>query len=160
MMEYIFFWGEKSQFGLFSNFYPCTFTVDGKTFNCSEQYFMKKKQELFDPHNIVLANNIMSELHPANIKRFGRQVKNFNEQIWIKYRYTAMYDAVYAKFTQNPELKSKLLASGTKILVEASPYDDIWGIGFTKSDALANKDKWGQNLLGTILMEIRSKLKT
>jgi predicted NAD-dependent protein-ADP-ribosyltransferase YbiA (DUF1768 family) len=31
------------------------------------------------------------------------------------------------------------LATGEKILVEASPYDKIWGIGFNKSDALVNK---------------------
>lgn len=158
-MEHIFFWGEKSTFGLFSNFYPCTFAVGGATYNCSEQYFMKKKQELFDPHNQLLATNIIRETNPTNIKRFGRQVKNFNEQIWNQHRYKFMYDAVYAKFTQNLEFRTTLLATGDKILVEASPYDRIWGIGYTKSNALANKDKWGQNLLGMILMELRSKLK-
>ena len=70
-----------------------------------------------------------------------------------------MYDGVYAKFSQNPELKTQLLATGEKVLVEASPYDKIWGIGFNKSDALTSKAKWGQNLLGKVLMEVRNKLK-
>lgn len=158
-MEYIFFWGEKEIFGFLSNFYPTTFSVDNKTFNCSEQYFMKKKQELFDPSNQVLAADIMNESNPKNIKNYGRKVKNFTEQTWNVNKYKSMYDGVYAKFLQNPELKAKLLATGEKILVEASPYDKIWGIGFNKSDALVNKSKWGQNLLGKVLMEVRDKLK-
>ena len=158
-MDYLFFWGEKDAFGFLSNFYPSTFTTDGQIFNCSEQYFMKKKQELFDPLNQKLASDIMNETNPKNIKNYGRQVNNFAESIWNINKYKSMYDGVYAKFSQNPELKTQLLATGEKVLVEASPYDKIWGIGFNKSDALTSKAKWGQNLLGKVLMEVRNKLK-
>jgi ribA/ribD-fused uncharacterized protein len=157
-MEYLFFWGENDVYGFLSNFYQTNFSVNGNNFNCSEQYFMKKKQELFNESNDVLANLIMKETNPKNIKKYGRQVKNFNEEIWNINKYKYMYEGVYAKFTQNPELKQKLLATGKKILVEASPYDKIWGIGFNKSDALNNKSKWGQNLLGKVLVEVRDKL--
>jgi ribA/ribD-fused uncharacterized protein len=159
MDEYIFFWGDKDKTGFLSNFYPCVFTVDKITYNCSEQYFMKKKQELFDPLNQDLANNIISETNPRNIKYYGRQVRNFNEEIWDAHKYKIMYDGVFAKFTQNPELSDKLLATQDKILVEASPYDKIWGIGFNKYEALVNKSKWGQNLLGHVLMDLRKNLK-
>lgn len=158
-MEYIFFWGEKEIFGFLSNFYPSTFIINEQTFNCSEQHFMKKKQELFDPLNQMLATNIMKETNPKNIKNYGRQVDNFVEQDWDTNKYKFMYDGVFAKFSQNQELKAKLLATGDKFLVEASPYDKIWGIGFNKSNALTNKNKWGQNLLGKILVEVRAKLK-
>ena len=66
---------------------------------------------------------------------------------------------MFTSKTWSSELKAKLLATGEKILVEASPYDKIWGIGFNKSNALVNKSKWGQNLLGKVLMEVRNKLK-
>jgi ribA/ribD-fused uncharacterized protein len=157
-MEYLFFWGEKESLGFLSNFYPSAFTVNEQPFNCSEQYFMKEKQELFDPSNQILATGIMNETKPFNIKKYGRRVKNFDEKIWNTHKYKAMYDGVYAKFTQIPELKAKLLATGEKILVEASPYDKIWGIGFKKSNALANKTLWGENLLGQVLMEVRTNI--
>ncbi len=158
-MQYIFFWGENTQDGFLSNFYPSEFKVDGKKYNCSEQYFMKKKQELFDPKNIGLAINILNETNPKDIKKYGRQVKFFKQEIWDEHKFKAMKDGVLAKFSQNPELKTKLLATGEKTLVEASPYDMIWGIGFRKEDALKNKDRWGQNLLGQVLMQVRNELK-
>lgn len=154
--NYIFFWGENDKFGFLSNFYPAKFTHNTKNFNCSEQYFMKMKQEMFDPDNKVLANSIMNETKPKQIKRFGRQVSNYNENVWNTNRYVHMLNANYLKFTQNPELKQKLLDTENKILVEASPYDKIWGIGFTKAKALENKNLWGQNLLGKVLMELRT----
>lgn len=98
-MEYLFFWDENDTFGFLSNFYPSTITVDDKTFNCSEQYFMKKKQELFDPTNLVLATKIMNETKPKNIKKYGRQVKNFNDEIWNTHKENAMYSGIYAKFS-------------------------------------------------------------
>jgi hypothetical protein len=159
-MQYIFFWSERDAEGYLSNFYPSIFVVDGKTFNCSEQYFMKRKQELFDPTNLDLANKIMNETNPKEIKKYGRLVKNFNEKTWDLNKREAMYSGVLAKFSQNPELKVKLLATRNKILVEASPYDRIWGIGYAKYDALENKDKWGFNLLGLVLSDVRAKLKT
>lgn len=158
-MNYCFFWSEFAQDGFLSNFYPSKFIVDNNTFNCNEQYFMKKKQELFDSSNIKLAASIMNETNPKNIKKFGRQVNYYNDEIWNKHKIKIMYDGALAKFSQNPELKTKLLATGEKILVEASPYDRIWGIGFNKDDAIKNKEKWGQNLLGQVLMQVRNEFK-
>lgn len=160
MTNYLFFWSEKTKTGHFSNFYPCKFIVNNLEYNCSEQYFMKKKQELFDTDNEILAKKIMNEINPKNIKKYGRSVKNYDDEIWNKYRYKVMLDGVYAKFSQNPELKIKLLQTYNIVLVEASPYDKIWGIGFGAKDALLNINNWGTNLLGKVLMEVREKLKT
>ena len=41
---------------------------------------------------------------------------------------------------------------------KASPYDRIWGIGFTGSQAKANRENWGENLLGKALMRVRTRL--
>ena len=64
----------------------------------------------------------------------------------------------YLKFSQHEDLRERLLATGDRILAEASPYDLIWGIGYRAKDDLALDQKnWrGQNLLGKILMSVRS----
>lgn len=65
------------------------------------------------------------------------------------------------KFCSNYNLRNKLLSTKDKILVEASPWDRIWGIGFSSYDALmtCNVDKWGMSLLGKVLMKVREDLK-
>ena len=72
-----------------------------------------------------------------------------------------MYEGCYAKFSQNPDMKEQLLATGDTIMVEASPMDKIWGIGRKASDPLARKiAQWkGLNLLGRVLMQVRETLR-
>jgi len=157
--QYTFFWGEKNTDGFMSNFYPCVFSENNYTYNCSEQYFMKKKQELFDPTNEQLANAIMNTTDPKEIKKYGRAVKNYNESVWNTHRITVMFNANKLKFSSNSHLREQLIATGNKILVEASPYDNIWGIGLAKKDAITLlPTKWpGQNLLGKVLMKVRDE---
>jgi len=64
------------------------------------------------------------------------------------------------KFSQNQKIRKFLLSTGKKILVEASPYDKIWGIGMLETDHRAeNPLLWnGENLLGFALMEVRDEL--
>jgi ribA/ribD-fused uncharacterized protein len=66
------------------------------------------------------------------------------------------------KFSQHESLKNYLLQTGDKIIVEASPFDKIWGIGMAKNNIHAmNPFEWkGDNLLGFVLMEVRDSLKT
>ena len=65
------------------------------------------------------------------------------------------------KFGQSDELKQFLMATKSKILVEVSPTDRYWGIGYSMtSPDLANKDKWGQNKLGELLMIQRNIMRT
>jgi ribA/ribD-fused uncharacterized protein len=65
----------------------------------------------------------------------------------------------YYKFSQTKKIRDILLNTGDLELVEASPYDRIWGIGFKEEDAEANRNKWGANLLGKALIEVRGMLK-
>lgn len=151
----IYFYGINDINYCFSNFYPSRFTDEKNIYNCSEQFFMKKKQELFDPNNSYLSNCILNESDPAKIKKFGRSVHNYDETIWNEKRYDCMCEGLYYKFSQNLDLKKILLDTGNSILVEASPYDRIWGIGISVEDAKKGK-KWnGQNLLGNALMKVR-----
>lgn len=61
---------------------------------------------------------------------------------------------------QNANLKEQLMATQNRLLVEASPYDKIWGIGLGEGDEAAlDPARWkGRNLLGTVLMNVRKQL--
>lgn len=66
------------------------------------------------------------------------------------------------KFTVSEDaatLKRWLLATEERELVEASPMDRIWGVGFAEKNAGANRHRWGQNLLGKALMVVRTRLR-
>ena len=68
----------------------------------------------------------------------------------------------YLKFTASEDaedLRAMLLATGERELVEASPRDRIWGVGFAEKNAENNRVRWGQNLLGKALMNVRARLR-
>ena len=160
----IYFYGSKGIYGYLSNFYKsnfeCFINNNIIKFNCSEQYFMYYKCITFDINNIELLNTILKETNPIKIKALGRKVQNFDDKIWNLKKYYIMLNALYYKFSQNLVLKKKLLDTGNKILYEASPRDKIWGIGYSAEKAInINTNKYGSNLLGIALKEIRDKFK-
>jgi ribA/ribD-fused uncharacterized protein len=55
------------------------------------------------------------------------------------------------KFSAHPSLRECLLATGDRVLVEASPLDPVWGIGLAADDPQAQDPaQWrGRNLLGS-----------
>ena len=57
-------------------------------------------------------------------------------------------------------MPSSSISTGDKIIVEASPYDSIWGIGMgAKDENIEDPTAWnGENLLGFALMEVRDLL--
>jgi ribA/ribD-fused uncharacterized protein len=151
-----FFFGQEHPF---SNWHPVGFEVDGITYSCMEQFMMHRKALLFDDGHAV--NLIMDARHPKEYKAFGRQVSGFNERVWRDHRENIVFAGLLAKFGQNYELLKRLVSTGQKMLVEASPYDTIWGIGLAKDDPRAtDPGQWpGQNLLGKILGRAREALR-
>ena len=154
--EFTFFWH-----GPFSQWYMRDFIVKDVTYNCAEQYMMAHKARLFGDDDMYA--QIMTSSNPKDQKRLGRQVRNYREEIWGTYDGYAritVRDANMAKFTQHTDLRAKLLGT-TGTLVEASPYDKIWGVGIgPKDERIQDKNSWnGQNKLGICLMKIRDQLK-
>jgi ribA/ribD-fused uncharacterized protein len=151
--KYVFFWG-----GTYSQWYPSKFTIDNIEYNCCEQYMMAKKALLFEDFESY--KKIMTTKGPKEQKALGRSVKGFDKNKWEAVCREIVYEANYAKFTQNTVMKSELLRSGDRELVEASPYDNIWGIGMSESDKdILDKSKWkGTNWLGEAIMKVRKTI--
>jgi len=151
--NYVFFWN-----GIYSQWYQAPMTIDGINYNCCEQYMMHQKALTFG--DTETAELIMKAEHPKDQKALGRQVKNFDKAKWDTVSIGIVFKGNYAKFSQNDELGDELLATGNKILVEASPYDTIWGIGMgEKEPGINNPANWrGLNLLGWSIMLVRKEL--
>lgn len=149
----ITFYGKNSPY---SNFYYVGFEYKGYKVTSSEQAFMLEKALMFDKS---MVERILSTTNPAEIKKLGRKVKNFDEKKWNEVRYDIMVDILCAKFSIEP-LKTELLNTGIEFIVEASPTDKIWGAGLALGDPRLNYAKYypGRNLLGHALMDARARL--
>ena len=157
MSNLVLFYSENKENGNYSNFAPFPIVIDGKIFLCNEQYIMFSKALLFG--DIETAQLIMASSNPVEIKKLGRLVKNFNEKMWHNEINRIADNCNVVKFTSYPKLKAMLLATGDKIIAEASPYDKIWGIG-VDTEVGKDRSKWqGTNILGESLMRVRKVLK-
>jgi ribA/ribD-fused uncharacterized protein len=153
--KFVFFWGKTDPF---SQWHYSEFTENDITFDNCEQYMMYHKAILFNDHE--KAKEILINSDPATCKEKGRQVANFNQEIWDKNCEKIIIEGNKLKFSQNPNLLKSLVCSGNRVLVEASPYDKIYGIGMKESHKDArNPLKWnGKNLLGKSLEKSRTSI--
>lgn len=135
---------------------------------------MYQKAILFGDTEV--GDEILAAGHPRMVKALGRKVKGFTDKKWLYNRERIVHKGNILKFTNavteqgfgkgttkdcapiEGSLKQMLLATGTKELVEASPRDRIWGVGYSPEDAPAKREQWGLNLLGKVLMEVREVL--
>lgn len=160
-LKYIFFWGHKPSAdgsvtkSCFSQWWDCRFVVDGVEYHTAEQYMMAQKAVLFGDEKIRA--EIMAAGHPKIFKALGQKVAHFDQKVWDENCCDIVIRGNVAKFSQNPELREFLLGTNMRVLVEASPYDNIWGIGMGADDRKCeNPTLWnGTNYLGFCLMEVR-----
>lgn len=92
---------------------------------------------------------------PGGAKKMGRRVTLRPD--WEDVKYQLMVDVCYAKFSQNEDLKEKLLSTGSEEIIENTTgwHDNIWG----NCECPRCESKEGKNLLGKALMEVRSILR-
>lgn len=163
--KYLLFWGHQPPpaggvgNGCLSQWWPATFTVHGVRYPTAEHYMMAAKARLSGDTKAV--KRILAAPHPGAAKALGRQVRGFDERRWEEHRLAVVVAGNLAKFAQHPRLLDFLAGTGTRVLVEASPQDRIWGIGLAASDERARSpERWqGLNLLGFALMEVRHQLR-
>ncbi|XP_022087852.1 uncharacterized protein LOC110977748 [Acanthaster planci] len=153
--KYTFFYTKSSPF---SQHHFSEFTVDDVHYVNAEQYMMHQKAVLFGDDEI--AQEILQEINPQSMKKLGRKVKGFDDEVWKDNRLSIVKKGSYAKFSQNPDLKRELLLTQGTVLVEASPRDTVWGIGLGANNPKAkSKRTWrGRNLLGYTLTQVRDQL--
>lgn len=164
-IKYEFFWGHRPSpdktitKSCLSQWWKSNFCEDTDEYCCMEQYMMSAKAKLFGDKEVN--KQIMDCSDPSKIKALGRKVHHFDEKIWDKVKYSIVLNGNYLKFSQDRRLMNFLLNTNDKVLVEASPYDKIWGIQMSEKDErVENPFKWGgSNLLGFALMEVREELK-
>jgi len=154
--EIIYFWKPNHpRYGFLSNWsrHPIEDTY-GNIFPTCEHYFIYQKAKLFNDHET--ATEILEAKHPGVAKNLGRRIKNYDDLVWKTERIHVMKAALILKCEQHRDVKERLLSTGRCLLVEASPYDKVWGIGISEQDAIKRKQQWpGENLLGKTWMLVR-----
>lgn len=164
--DYLYFWGHRPGKGgqvvqsCLSQWFPAGFGHEGCHFFTAEHWMMWHKALTFGDQ--AVADAILTTVDVKKVKALGRKVKNYDDATWAAARYEIVVQGNLLKFNQNPAFKAYLLATGNKVIVEASPYDAVWGIGMTADEArkvTAPSDWRGTNLLGYALMEVRDTLK-
>lgn len=151
----VLFWGARD---IYSNWHPSPFVIKGQRYAHVEQYMMAAKARLFG--DTATEALILATTDPKRIKALGRAVQGYIDAVWAEHRLGVVTEGCLAKFSQNDALKTAILATGERLLVEASPVDPLWGIGLGEQDPRAwDPATWqGENLLGTALMSARSSL--
>ena len=163
--DFLTFWGHRPPAaggvgkGCLSQWWPAAFTVDGVSYPSAEHYMMAAKARLSG--DAGAAEEIVAAPHPGAAKALGRQVRGFDEQRWAAHRFDVVVTGNMAKFGQHRQLRDFLVGTGSRVIVEASPRDRVWGIGLAADDERAGSpERWpGLNLLGFALMEVRHRLR-
>ncbi|TAE69858.1 MAG: NADAR family protein [Bacteroidetes bacterium] len=164
--SYLFFWAHQPNVNgiitekCFSQWWTENpFVVDGIVYQTAEHWMMAKKALLFEDTEFF--EKIIEAETSAIVQKLGRQVRNFELDVWQKHCSEIVAEGNFHKFSQHQPLKDFLLSTENKIIVEASPYDKIWGIGMgVNRPEIYQPSLWkGTNLLGFALMEVRDKLR-
>lgn len=143
MVDIIYFYTSTDLYGELSNFAKIGFEAEGKYWATVEHYFQAKKFE-----GIPYEDKIRKALSPKEARNMGRSRQYPLRVDWDDVKIDVMRFALKRKFTSNANAKDILLSTGSKLLVESSPFDFFWGYG----------DGSGQNILGKLLMELRKEL--
>ncbi|KAK9780963.1 hypothetical protein AB5N19_07437 [Seiridium cardinale] len=157
---------------------------EAKIYRSAEHYMMHHKALLFG--DVVTAADILKTGSPRKVKDLGRAVQGYDETTWnankerivrrgnvCKFTYPVadselggeaekvwkLGTGIDAKEIRASSFRQVLLCTGDRELVEASPFDAIWGIGYREEDAEQNREKWGENLLGKALMAVREEFR-
>lgn len=132
----------RGKYFFLSNFYEAPVTHQGIAYQNNEAAFQANKLTNVDKRKSF------SHLNPSLSKRKGRKVSLRHD--WEKIKDEVMYEVCLAKFSQNQELKKKLIETGDSILIEGNTWNDTyWGVCNGR----------GKNVLGKTLMKIREELK-
>ena len=139
------FYKEHGPLGYLANYSNHGFIKDGVYYKTAEHYYQASK---FDDEKI--RQKIINSPTPKEASIIGRDRNNIRKKDWSHQKLDEMYMAVYLKFSQNKDIRSKLIETRNKEIREMTTKESYWGIG-------PNLD--GINHIGKILMRVRKKIK-
>ena len=140
----------RGEYEFLSNFYPAPIPHGHLVFRTAEHFYQWCKT--LDPQE---KQEIYCASTPGKAKRLGAKCTIREDwekpvgQSQVPFKVQTMRSILYAKFTYNPDLGEKLIATGDIPLVEENDWGDtFWGMC----------DGKGENELGKALMDLRSFL--
>ncbi|KAI1467555.1 DUF1768-domain-containing protein [Daldinia caldariorum] len=166
--------------------YPSPFRdsyFPNKVYPTAEHYLLHHKALVFG--NQAVADEVLEINSPHEARQLiNEKLENFDQAVWAEHRERIVYDANWHKFTaphlqrdrlgqackvwlsisdealrHETRLRQALLETGDRQIVEASPVDFFWGNGYYMGSSCQNRQRWGLNLLGVILMKVRQRIR-
>lgn len=129
----------RGDYGFLSNFAHSPIVHNGIRYFCVEGAFQAEKTQ------DEAEKQKLAGMRPSYAKSYGKKLPLRKD--WDRVRVNIMRDLLYKKFTQNPELAKKLVATGDAVIMEQNTWGDtFWGM---------KPDGTGENMLGKLLMEMR-----
>lgn len=140
----------RGDYDFLSNFHPSPVEMDGMTYPTVEHAYQAAKTD--DKSERARIAKLDS---PGKAKRAGAKIKPPNN--WRSYNLQLMESLIEQKFTNDPDLRAKLIATGDAELVEGNNWNDrFFGRVYD-----SKKQAWvGENQLGKMLMRVRDRLST
>lgn len=140
------FYKVNDKYGCFSNFSKHGFELDGKYWPTSEHYFQAQKFV-----GSIYEEEIRVVESPMDAANMGRDRDKPLRSDWEEVKDEVMKKAVLQKFLTHPDIREILISTSPEEIIEETTSDYYWGCG-TKGT--------GKNVLGKILMEVRSTLES
>ena len=144
-MKEIRFYPVNEPYREFSNPSAHPFEIDGRRRPTPEHHFQAQK---FPGTEQEEAIRLVKS--PMIAARMGRSRAHPLRADWETAKEQIMREALHAKFTQHPGLRSLLLGTGDAEIIEHTKNDAYWADG---------GDGSGKNRLGILLMELRAELR-
>ena len=139
------FYREEGELGYLANYSNYGFTVDGVYYPTAEHFYQASKFDNPEIIQKILSCKTAREAASVGRDRNNKRIDHFND-----IKLNKMYQAVYEKFQQNPDIRKKLIETGDEEIREMTDQDSYWGVG-PQLD--------GENHMGEILMRVREELK-
>ena len=140
-----------------SNFHQSPFVYNGVEYTCSEQLIQYQKALYFGDK--TSADKILNAQTGLDCKKLSKEITNYNHYKWKIEARVRCEEGIKAKFMQNSGIRSYLLNTGTKKIVECCN-DKLWGTGIPLYDEnCLNPTHWtNQGILGEILEANRTSI--
>ncbi|KAI2783409.1 DUF1768-domain-containing protein [Daldinia loculata] len=184
--DIIYYWKPfEKKYGFMSMWYPSPFRDSydpSKVYPTAEHYYLHHKALLFDDPEI--AAEVLRCKSPHRARELTKKLKNYDQAVWETHRERILYEANWHKFTSpytprntlpatcelwfdisdealkhSERLKEALLETGDRQIVQASPLDYVWGNGYWWKVSWQRRQRWGLNLQGIILMQLRDRIR-